>query len=140
MTQQNHHAEIRKRIETFTQALRTKDIEALWAHYAPDVMTFDLRPPLQANGLDYRKNFETWFASVQGPIDYEVHDQRIAVNGNLAFCHSLSHVRSTRTGGERADYWVRVTAGFEKINGQWLITHEHISMPISMETMRAWSP
>jgi ketosteroid isomerase-like protein len=53
------------------QALRAKDIDTLMAHYAPAVVTFDARPPLQVQGAEaYRKNFTNWFASMQGPIDY----------------------------------------------------------------------
>jgi ketosteroid isomerase-like protein len=44
---------------------------------------------------------------------------------------------SIRTTGEKADYWVRVTSGWRKIAGQWLITHEHVSLPINMPSMRA---
>jgi hypothetical protein len=29
-----------------------------------------------------------------------------------------------------------VTVGFEKRNGQWLVIHDHVSMPIEMETMK----
>lgn len=119
-------------------ALRAKDIDALMAHYAPDMVTFDFRPPLQVRGVDaYRKNFEAWFASVQGPIGYEIRDLRITMSDDIAFCHSLNHVKSTRTTGEKADYWVRVTSGFQKLNGQWMITHEHVSVPINMQTMQA---
>jgi len=137
-TSSREEAQIRERIEVLAQALRAKDIDALMAHYAPGVVTFDLRPPLQVNGADaYRRNFEAWFASVQGPIDYEIRDLRITMGDDVAFCYSLVHVKSTRTTGEKADYWVRLTSGFQKMNGQWLITHEHVSVPITMETMRA---
>jgi uncharacterized protein (TIGR02246 family) len=130
-------AQIRERLEAVAQALRAKDIDALLAHYAPGVVTFDLRPPLQFRGVDaYRKNFEAWFASVQGPIDYEIRDLRITMSDDIAFCHSLSHVKSTRTTGEKADYWVRVTSGLQKMNGQWMVTHEHVSVPIKLETMQ----
>jgi uncharacterized protein (TIGR02246 family) len=131
-------AQIRECMDALARALRAKDIDALMAHYAPGVVTFDVRPPLQVQGVDgYRKNFEAWFASVRGPIDYEIRDLRITMSDDVAFCHSLIHVESTRTTGERADYWVRVTSGFQKLNGQWMVTHEHVSVPIKMETMRA---
>ncbi len=130
--------EIRRRVEGLARALRAKDIGALMAYYAADTLVFDIRPPAQVQSADaYRKNFEAWFASVEGSIDYDIHDVRIAASGNVGFCHSLSHVRSTRTGGDKADYWVRVTSGFRKIAGQWLIAHEHISMPIDLATMQA---
>jgi ketosteroid isomerase-like protein len=61
------------------------------------------------------------------------------MSDDIAFCHYLSHVKSTRATGERADYWVRVTSGLQKMNGQWMVTHEHVSVPIKLETMRAAS-
>lgn len=130
--------QIRELIDASARALRAKDIDALMSHYAPDMVTFDLMPlHLQGAGA-YRKNFERWFASVQGPIDYEMRDMRLMVRDDVAFCHYLGHVKSTRTTGVKTDYWVRVTAGLQKRNGQWLITHEHVSVPfIEMEAMQA---
>src|SRR3954453_16933446 len=67
-------AQIRDCIETLARAIRGKDIGAVMAHYAPDIVTFDLMP-FQTRGVDaYRKNFEAWFASVQGPLEYETHE------------------------------------------------------------------
>ena len=122
-------AQIREFIDASAQALRAKDINALMAHYAPDVVVFDLMP-LQTQGADaYRKNFEAWFASVQGPIDYQISDLGITRSDDVASCHYVGHVRSTRTTGEKAEYRVRVTAGCRKLNGRWMITHEHVSVP-----------
>ncbi|TIL56968.1 MAG: hypothetical protein E5Y79_27200 [Mesorhizobium sp.] len=72
--------EIRKGLDDLVQALRAKDIEALMAHYAADTVVFDIRPPLRIESADaYRENFEAWFASVDGPIDYEVHELLVTV-------------------------------------------------------------
>ena len=131
-------AAIRETIGNLARTLRIKDIDALMTHYAPDTIVFDLRPPLRVASADaYRRNFEAWFASVDGPINYEIHELLVTVGDDVAFCHSLSHVRSTRTNGEKADYWVRVTSGLRKMSGRWMITHEHISMPIDLRTMEA---
>jgi uncharacterized protein (TIGR02246 family) len=130
MPREDAQIQIRESMDALGQALRAKDVNALMAHYAPDIVTFDVRPPLQIQGADaYRKNFETWFASVQGPIDYEIRDRRITMGDDVAFAHYLVHVTSTRTTGEKADYSVRVTSGFEKRNGRWMVTHEHVSLP-----------
>jgi uncharacterized protein (TIGR02246 family) len=137
-TPTRNDAQIRERIDAWAQALRAKDLNALMAHYASDIVTFDVMP-LQSLGADaYRKNFEAWFASAQGPIDYEIRDLRITMRDDVAFSHYVGHVRSTRTTGEKNDYWVRVTMGFQKMNGQWMVTHEHVSVPFTnRETLRA---
>ena len=131
-------AQIREYIDASARAIRAKDINAVMAYYAPDIVTFDIMP-LQTQGADaYRKNFEAWFASVQGPIDYETHDVRLTTREDVAFCHYLGHVKSTRTTGEQTDYWVRVTAGFQRLNGKWMVTHEHVSVPLTnREAMQA---
>lgn len=131
-------ARIRECIEALAKALRAKDVESLMVHYAPDMVTFDLRPPLRVvSAAAYRRNFEAWFSSVQGPIHYDIRELRITVSGEAAFCHSLCHVMSTRIGGEKADYWVRVTSGFQKRHGDWKITHEHVSVPVNLQTLQA---
>jgi len=59
---------------------------------------------------------------------------RITASTDVAFCHCLGHVRATRANGEKTDYCVRVTVGFQKRNGQWMMIHDHVSMPFHMET------
>ena len=121
---------LHERLATLSQAIRDKDVDALMTHYAPDVVAYDVMPPLNVQGAaDYRKNFEKWFASMLGPIDYEMNDVRVSHSESHAFCHCVSHIRGTKTNGEKNDYWVRVTTCFQKANGQWLVGHEHVSMP-----------
>jgi hypothetical protein len=71
-------ASIREFVGSLAQAIRSKDIDSLMAHYAPDVVVYDVRPPLAVQcAADYRKNFERWFASMPGPLEYEMSDLRI---------------------------------------------------------------
>jgi uncharacterized protein (TIGR02246 family) len=126
-------AVIRARVESLVEAIRNKNLDQVLSHYAPDVVVFDLLPPLDVRGsANYRRNFEKWFATMAGRIRYEMLDVTISADDTHAFVHCLSHVTGARTGGGRADYWVRVTSGWRKVEGQWLITHEHISMPTMM--------
>jgi len=126
-------AEIRDRIDSLVRAMRAKDIDAVMSHYAPEVVAYDVTPPLQVEGAAaYRKNFEQWFGGIQGSIDYELEDLNIAVEDRAAFTHNIGHVKCASVSGEKIDYRVRVTACFRKLRGQWLITHEHISMPTKM--------
>jgi ketosteroid isomerase-like protein len=102
-------------------------------HYAPDIVVYDVMQPLEiTSAADYRKNIERWFASMLGPIDYEMSELRVSMSDSHAFCHSLSHIKGARKTGGKADYWVRVTTCFQKANGQWLIGHEHVSMPTTL--------
>ena len=131
-------AQIRECLNKWTQALHAKDLEALWALYAPDTVAFDLMPPSQVDATRYRKNLERWFAAMPA-IDYEIHDLRVVSGDDVAFSHNLSHIKATLANGGKADYWVRVTVGFQKRNGRWMVIHDHVSKPFDMQTGQAVS-
>jgi uncharacterized protein (TIGR02246 family) len=125
---------IRHLINGWAKALRAKDVDKVMLHYAPDILLFDIAPPLQYKGAEaYRKNWEEWFASWRGPIGYEIRGLSVTVGDGVAFSHSLNRIYGARTNGEKTDVWVRVTACRRKINGKWLITHEHVSVPFYMD-------
>jgi len=123
---------LRKRIEEIAQAIRDKDIDRLMTFYARDVVVFDVRPPLDTHGADsYRENFERWFGSFDGPLSFDYVELRVKAGESTAFCHYLALIVGARPEGRKSGYWARGTTCFERRNGEWLVTHEHISMPSS---------
>ena len=51
------------------EACRAKDDDRLMALYSPDVVYFDVVPPLHFTGTDpVRRNFRRWFDEYEGPI------------------------------------------------------------------------
>ena len=127
-------ADIRRIISAWITGLRTKDVDAVMAHAAPDILSFDLAPPLASRGAHrYRKNLESWFPTWDGPIDTEARDLQITMGDEVAFSTSLNRIGGAKKGGEQTNIWVRVTAGFRKIGGRWMVTHEHVSTPFYMD-------
>jgi ketosteroid isomerase-like protein len=138
MKTQTSERAIRALIEECAKAVRAKDIEKVIAYYAPDVVVFDLLPPLKFVGAaHYRQNWAEWFTSWQGLIGYEIRDLTITASDKVACSRSLNHITGTRTNGEKNDVWVRATVCFQKIGDEWKITHEHLSVPYDMETLKA---
>lgn len=126
--------EIRSLINEWADGVRHKDVEKIMAHYAPDIVLYDLAPPLKYVGVDaYRNGLENWFPSFDGPIGYEFTDLEIAISGDVAFMHSVNHLTGNRTGSDATDVWLRATVGFRKAGGRWLVTHEHVSVPFYMD-------
>lgn len=123
---------LRRRVDDIAQAIRDKNLDQLMEFYARDVEVFDVRASLNTSGAgSYRNNFEAWFDSFEGPLNFEMHNLRIAPGDNTAFCHYLALVTGARPGGRTSGYWVRGTTCFERRDSEWLVTHEHISMPAS---------
>jgi uncharacterized protein (TIGR02246 family) len=130
--------EIRQLVDDFAAAVRTQNVDALMSNFAPDVLTFDVVGPLQAIGTDAaRKRTEEWFASFEGPIGYQIRDLTITATDDIAFCHSLNQVSAMRTDGQKLEMWWRATLGFRRIDGSWLITHQHNSVPFDGESGKA---
>jgi uncharacterized protein (TIGR02246 family) len=133
-----HDAEIRALLDHRIAAVRAKDAAALTANHAPDVLSFDLIPPLRYRGLSaLRQRAQEWFASFQGPLDYEISEVAIAAGEDVAFCHGLHRVSGTRADGQKIEMWWRATTGFRKADGRWVITHEHSSVPFDMTSGKA---
>jgi ketosteroid isomerase-like protein len=124
---------LRSRIDTLAQAIRDKDLDTLMSLYAHDVEVFDVRASLNVSGAGaYRNNFEQWFDSFDGNFSFELHNLRVAPGDTTAFCHYLALVTGARRDGRISGYWVRGTTCFQRRDGEWLVTHEHISKPASM--------
>lgn len=130
-------ADIRKRIEDWAAAFRHKDIDAVMRAFSPEVVAFDVVPPLAYTGREsYRKQWEKLFASYRGPIEYEIRDLKITAEHDLAFSHSLNRIRGTLQNGKTTDFWLRMTACWRRVDGEWRIDHEHVSVPVDLERGR----
>lgn len=129
--------EIRTLLARWERAFREKDVEAVMSVYAPGqaVVAFDVVPPLAVVGRDaYRRNYEEFFAMFSGPLEIELRDLRIVASGDAAFLHCFDRMSGTLQGGERFDLWLRVTSGLRRIDGEWRIIHDHVSVPTRFET------
>jgi ketosteroid isomerase-like protein len=131
-------AEIRQRIDKLVEAIRAMDLEGVKPSYAPDIVSFDAQPPLQHVGAEAKwKNWVDVFTVYQRPLGYEIRDLTITSGGDVAFAHGFSRLSGTLKNGDRSGFWVRWTACFRKIDGNWLIAHDHVSVPLDVESGRA---
>lgn len=122
--------EITALLDTRVEACRARDIDRLMSLYAPDCIYFDVVPPLEfAGSAAIRQNFLRWFGEYDGPIGLETSHLNIAVNGDVAFAHML-HLDSGNRNGDYSGVWLRSTVCCQRVANQWLITHEHISLPV----------
>lgn len=133
-------ADIKEVEDRFMTAFRAKDVNAIMELCIPDesLVVFDVTPPLRRTGAQaYRKDWEDVFSRFEGPLQAEISDEDVTAGGDVAYVVSMHHVTGTMKGGKKVDYTVRVTDGFKKINGKWLIAHTHVSFPVDMRTGKA---
>jgi ketosteroid isomerase-like protein len=127
--------EIRRVIEDRAATLQTGDVKALLAYYAPQVVEFSLAPPLrQQTDAQDPEPVERWIATFEAPPKREVTQLEMAVGADVAYATSIDCLTATPKGmPESFSLWYRVTLGLRKVDGQWLITHEHESVPFEMD-------
>ena len=130
-------ADIRALEGRFITAFKAKNIDAIMKAYAPGqtLVVFDVVPPRQYVGVEaYRKDWQTFFDTFDGPITVELTDLDVAADRNLAYSHSIQRVAGTDKQGKKLDLTVRVTDVYKKAHGQWEIIHEDVSVPVNLET------
>lgn len=132
-------SQLRALEKTVATAFSTKDVDVLGAVYAPgaSLFVFDVvGPPGVYAGWDaYREALKKFFATVEGPIDFSISDLDVQASGDVGYSRSLQHVAGVRANdGKALDYTVRVTNVYRKLNGNWLIVQEHVSLLIDRGT------
>jgi uncharacterized protein (TIGR02246 family) len=130
-------AKIRALEAQFAAAFNAKDADAIMKVYVPDesLVVFDVVPPRQYVGAKaYRKDWQDFFGSVKGPLKFEISDLSVTAAGPLGYGHSIQRISGTDAKGQPIDLTVRVTDVYRKIKGNWLIVHEHVSVPVDLDT------
>jgi ketosteroid isomerase-like protein len=121
-------ARIRQLMGEWAETVRNKDANALMRFYTPDVVVFDVVPPVSYTGIErHRQNWQQWFDSVPGPIHFEMDIIDIVADGDIAYAFCVNRVGQ----GEQANE-VRATVCHRRVDGEWLAVHEHASVPLAV--------
>jgi len=128
---------IRERVQHWASAISARDIESVMSLYSPDIVSFDLDPPLRYAGAIHKRRAWEQFFSVFQEVSYDVTELSITAGAETAFVHSLNHVKGRLANGHVDELWVRWTACFFRANAEWLISHDHASVPVDAAHGRA---
>lgn len=134
-------AQVRQRVDALVERIEAKDLDGLGRLYASDVVSFDVEPPLQHLGRDAKlRNWTSVFTFFRD-VRYELRDLAFTVDENLAVAHGFGRLSGTlasgaETGAETSGMWVRVTLCFRRVDGDWLIAHDQVSVPFDLRSGR----
>jgi len=128
---------IRQRVQDLANAIRAKDIDSVMSLYAPNIVSFDIVPPLRYVGAHGKRRAWNGAFAAYGDIAYEVRDLDVTTQGEVAFVHSVNRVSGSLARGDTIDLWLRWTACFRRIDGVWLVAHDHVSVPADLEHGKA---
>jgi ketosteroid isomerase-like protein len=128
-------AQIRLQIDKIVEGIRAQDLDGLKRLYTADVVSFDVEPPLQHVGVAAKmKNWANVFTLFQDTT-YEVRDLTVTAGDDVAFGHCFGRLSGTlRNGTATSGMWVRGTFCFQQIDGNWLIAHDQVSVPLDISS------
>jgi ketosteroid isomerase-like protein len=132
MMQQTAESQIRAILEAWADAVRRHDLSGILAHHDKEIVMFDVPPPLQSRGIDeYRKTWDLFFRYHKPSQAFDIEELAITAGADVAFAVAIMRCGSGTSSGpaEQGGFPFRLTIGLRKIDGNWLITHEHHSVP-----------
>lgn len=128
--------QIADRMHAWKEAFERKDVDAMMTFYEEDdaFTAFDLMPPLQFHGgAMWRENWVHFFGQWEGSPGLEFADMRIQGSDDLAVVRLLVRLTGVMNGAS-LDLWVRQTNCFNRADGQWVMFHDHVSVPTDFAT------
>lgn len=120
-------AEIALMLDAWAASVRAHDLEGAVRGRSAEIVMFDVPAPLQAKGIDaYRDTWKQYFRD-PGSRRFALEETHIAVGGDSAWVRALL---ICTTGDGPAG---RLTMGLRRIEGRWVVEHEHHSFPVPQE-------
>ena len=134
---ESDEAGIRAMEAALIKGFAARDLDKALAVYVQDdtLFVFDAIPPRQYVGIKaWRADNENFLALFQGPFTAEMSDLSVTANGKLGFGHNIQRFAGTGKDGKPLELTFRVSDGYKKINGKWMIAEEHLSFPVDLGT------
>ena len=131
---------IRAMYDRYSAAVQAKDLDTIMSFYLPgeSLVAFDAFPPRQYLGAAaYRKDYADFFAAFPGPAKSQASDIYVETSGPLGYARGIDRWVVTGKNSQPLEVVFRFTDVLKKINGKWLIVHEHLSVPVDPVTGQA---
>jgi uncharacterized protein (TIGR02246 family) len=119
-------------VENWARAVRSKNLNGILARHSPDMLMFDVPSPLQSKGLEaYKQTWDVFFSWWQDSGVFDIREMNITAGVDVAFVAALMRCAGTETNGDKTELDFRLTVGLRKIDSEWVVMHEHHSIPAS---------
>ena len=118
-------------IREWAHAVHDGNLDAVLADHARDIVMFDVPPPNQGvRGIDaYRDTWPPFFEWQRSGGSFEITDLHVTAGDDVAFAYALLRCGTSEDLRDNPDRRLRLTIGLRKVDGRWVVTHEHHSFP-----------
>ena len=122
--------EVRAVLEEWAAATRLSRRDEILKHHSTDLVIFDVLPPMKYEGAEaYRRSWDEWQPDTQGEAVFNLVNLTITAGNDVAFAHSFIRCGGTLPDGRTFQDLVRATFCLRKVDGSWMVEHQHVSKP-----------
>lgn len=123
-------SEVRTVLEAWAAATRQNKKGDILKNHAKDLIIFDVLPPMKYESADsYRRSWDEWQPETQGEAIFNLEDLSVTAGNEVAFAHSFIRCGGTTPDGRVFQDLVRATFCLQKVDGVWVVHHQHVSKP-----------
>jgi ketosteroid isomerase-like protein len=125
-------ASITRQFEKILRGSATRDVDSVMTCYwnDPGLVEYDIPAPTEFVGWDAVKaNYQNQLADFGGEIGHTWDGPTVHVSGDLGHLFCVVHVSFGGPNGEPASLDARLSQLYRRIEGTWLVVHEHVSLP-----------
>jgi uncharacterized protein (TIGR02246 family) len=121
--------QVRDLIERWASAVHDGDLPIVLADHAPDIVMFDVPPPEQGvRGIEaYRETWPGFFEWQASGAVFEIESLDITAGADVSFAFALLRCGTPADFDRDPEHRLRLTLGLAKVDGRWVVTHEHHS-------------
>src|SRR5262245_4201900 len=123
--------QIRTLIETWAAAVHRGDLDTVLADHTDDIVMFDVPPPYDGvRGIDdYRETWPPFFEWQAKGANFDIVELDVTAGEDVAYAHALLRCGTPAEHAAKPDNRLRLTLGLRKVQGRWVVAHEHHSFP-----------
>jgi uncharacterized protein (TIGR02246 family) len=130
MAGKGDEAAVRDVIEAWAEAVQRKDYAGILQSHTSDFVMFDVPPPFKSVRLEaYRKTWDLFFSWSSDPVRFEIQEMDVTADAGVAFAVATMGCAGPGFDGEPEAPDFRLTVCLRKIDGRWMIAHQHHSVP-----------
>jgi uncharacterized protein (TIGR02246 family) len=121
--------EIRALIERWAAAAHTGDLDVVLDRHSADIVMYDVPRPFQGNrGIEsYRESWPGFFRWQASGASYDIEELSVTAGVDVAFAFGLLRCGMPADFEREPEQRLRLTVGLHKVEGEWVVTHEHHS-------------
>ena len=123
-------SEVRAVLNGWAAATRQSRKDDILKNHAANLVVFDVLPPMKYESAEsYKRSWDEWQPETQGEAVFNLEDLTITAGNDIAFARSFIRCGGTLQDGRTFQDLVRATFCLKKVNGSWVVQHQHLSKP-----------